>query len=399
MSSEPISPSDRIEAIDVLRGLALFGVLIINLVTEFRVSIFEQFLPGAGATHPVDRALEIFLTLAVQMKAFALFSLLFGIGLAIQFDRLAGNAQRARLLMRRLAVLLAMGLVHLFLIWNGDILTEYALAGFIVLPFLFGPSRVLAIGGLSFLALYLMMPQVSPIAAVPDASWMMQHVAEARDVYGNDGFLDILAFRIGEVPAILPLHVYVFPRTVAMFLLGAFVWRTGILAAPSKNRPLLVGVASLAILAGAALTLAAAGPALGRPTLGRGRFAAEAFGAVVLAFGYGAAVIAVAILPAGRTMLGWASPIGRTAFTNYLAQSVILGLIFYGYGFGLFGRTEVLPALVLAVAIYGLQAIYSHWWLRRFYYGPVEWLWRRLMYGSAPPMRRAGNTCGRVQST
>lgn len=396
---KPVSPSERIEAIDVLRGVALLGILTINLVTEFRVSIFEQFVPGAGATYPVDRAIETFLTLAVQMKAFALFSLLFGVGLAIQFDRLAGNAQRTRLLVRRLAVLLAIGFAHLFLIWNGDILTEYALAGFIVLPFLFGPSWLLAASGLSFLALYLVMPQVSPIAAVPDAGWMMQHVAEARRIYGNGGFLDILAFRIGEVPAILPLHVYVFPRTVAMFLLGAFVWRAGILTAPSKGRPLLAGIALMAITAGAALTLAAAGPALFRTaSLGRAHFPAEALGAVVLAFGYGAAVIAVATLPAGRRMLGWASPVGRMAFTNYLAQSVILGLIFYGYGLGLFGRMGAAPALLLAVSIYAVQVVFSRWWLRRFYYGPLEWLWRRLMYGLPQPMRRTEGARGHAQS-
>lgn len=387
---KPVSPSERIEAIDALRGLALFGVLLINLVTEFRVSIFKQFLPAAGAAYSFDRAVEIFLTLAVQMKAFALFSLLFGVGLAIQSDRPSANAQRTRLLVRRLTVLLAIGLAHLFLIWNGDILTQYALAGFIAFPFLFGPSWLLAAGGLSFLALYLVMPQISPIAAIPDAGWMIHHVAEARRIYGTGAFLEILAFRISEVPAILPLHAYVFPRTVAMFLLGALVWRTGILTTPSKSRPLLVCAALVGIVAGAALTLAAAGPSLlGTPALGRGQFAAEAFGAVVLAFGYGAAVIAVASLPAGRRILGWASPVGRMAFTGYLAQSVILGFIFYGYGFGLFGRMGVAAALLLVAAIYVAQAVFSSWWLQRFYYGPVEWLWRRLTYGSAQPMRRS----------
>jgi uncharacterized protein len=127
-----LPPAERIDALDVLRGLALFGVLAINLVTGFRVSIFEQFLSDAGATSPLDRAVEAFLILAIDMKAFAVFSLLFGVGLAIQFERLAGNPRRTLLLARRLLVLLAIGLIHLFLIWNGDILTEYALAGFVV---------------------------------------------------------------------------------------------------------------------------------------------------------------------------------------------------------------------------------------------------------------------------
>src|SRR6187200_980609 len=93
-ASAPENPSERIDAIDALRGLALFGVLAINVVMEFRVSIFEQFLPPPGSTTALDRAVLTFLTMAIELKAFALFSMLFGIGLAIQFERLAPNPRR-----------------------------------------------------------------------------------------------------------------------------------------------------------------------------------------------------------------------------------------------------------------------------------------------------------------
>src|SRR5712691_2449099 len=93
LASTPVAPSERIEAIDVLRGLALFGVLAINLVTEFRVSIFERFLSGGSTAGPLDRAVEVFLMVAIDSKAFALFSFLFGVGLAIQFGRLAENVR------------------------------------------------------------------------------------------------------------------------------------------------------------------------------------------------------------------------------------------------------------------------------------------------------------------
>ena len=125
----PIGPSERIDAIDVLRGLALLGVVAMNVVTQFRVSIFEQFLFPKPPLSPIDSAVETILMLAVDLKALALFSLLFGAGLAIQFERLARSERRTLLLVRRLVVLLAFGLIHLCLIWNGDILTEYALAG------------------------------------------------------------------------------------------------------------------------------------------------------------------------------------------------------------------------------------------------------------------------------
>jgi len=142
----PVNPSDRIDSIDALRGVALLGVLAINLVMEFRVSIFEQFLIAARPASPLDRAVQTVLMLGVDLKAFALFSLLFGVGLAIQFEHLSAYPRRALLLFRRLIVLLTFGLIHLCLIWNGDILTEYALAGLIVLPFLFGPRWLLVNG-------------------------------------------------------------------------------------------------------------------------------------------------------------------------------------------------------------------------------------------------------------
>jgi uncharacterized protein len=386
-SASPIDPSKRIDAIDVLRGLALFGILAVNLITEFRVSIFEQFLPSSGTQAPLDVAVSVFLKVFVQSKAFALFSLLFGIGLAIQFERLDPQ-RRTLLLVRRLAVLLAIGLVHLFLIWNGDILTEYAIAGFFVLPFLFGPRWLLAAGGLFFLGVYLVNPLPSELVSLPDAKWMTQHVAEAGRVYGTGGFLETLAFRIHEVPFIFPLHAFVFPRTIALFLFGAFVWRTGILR--RERRGLLLGVALAGIVAGLGLTLAADGYVFsGSPTSRRAIVLMRDLAPVLLAFGYGAAVIGLMSLSNGRKMLVWAAPIGRMAFTNYLVQSLVLGWLFYGYGLGLFGRLGPAAALLIAIALYAAQAMLSASWLKRYWYGPVEWLWRALMYGLAPPMRRA----------
>jgi uncharacterized protein len=381
--SAPLLPSERIDALDVLRGLALFGVLAINLVTAFRVSIFEQFLSEAGATSPLDRAVEAFLLLAVDMKAFAVFSLLFGVGLAIQFERLEGNPHRTLLLTRRLLVLLAIGLLHLFLIWNGDILTEYALAGFVVLPFLFGPRWLLAAAGLLFLGLYLAMPLLPPVVAFPDAGWMRQHVAEARQIYGSGTFSEILAFRIQEVPAILPLHIFVFPRTVALFLFGAFAWRTGILRRAAANKQLLFRIAAVGIAVGTGLTFATRSEVL------------SGLGPVLLALGYAAGIIAIVNLPRGRRVLAWAAPLGRMAFTNYLAQSVIFGWIFYGYGLGLFGRLGVAAALASGIAVYAAQAAFSTWWLRHYWYGPVEWLWRTLMYGVPQPMRAIASSARR----
>ena len=131
-------------------------------------------------------------------------------------------------MLRRLSALLAIGFVHLLLIWNGDILVEYALAGFIVLPFLLGPRRVLIAAAAVGLGLYVLGPLLPLSPSLPGSAWMARHVAEARQVYASGGFLDVLAFRARELPTILPLHVMVFPRTLALMLLGVLVWRAGV---------------------------------------------------------------------------------------------------------------------------------------------------------------------------
>ena len=317
----------------------------------------------------------------------ALFSLLFGAGLAIQFERLARSERRTLLLVRRLVVLLAFGLIHFCLIWNGDILTEYALAGFIVLPFLFGP-RWLAVAALASLGLYLAMQVFPPPGLWPGTAALGQDVAEARRIYPTGNFLDVLAFRLREIPLFATLHVYIFPRTIGLFLLGAFAWRTGILRNPQRH--LLFSIAAACIGLGAALILCHAGGLIAGTSIagGRIRALAEPLGTILLALGYGAAIIGIANLASGKRLLGWAAPLGRMAFTNYLAQSVILGWIFYGYGLGLFGRLGVTSALAIGLVVYFVQVPFSAWWLRRYRYGPVEWLWRTLMYGAAQPMRQ-----------
>jgi uncharacterized protein len=379
----PINPTERIDAIDVLRGIALLGVMAINITTIFRVSIFERFLPQQPYASLLDRAVDTILMLAVDLKALALFSLLFGAGLAIQFERLAKSARRTSLLVRRLAVLLAFGLIHLCLIWNGDILTEYALAGLIVLPFLFGPRWLLAVAALAFLGLYLAM-QAFPVPGLwPRAAAMRQDIVEALRIYATGGFLDVLAFRLRELPLFIPLHAYIFPRTIGLFLVGAFAWRTGILRKPSHH--LLFAIAAGCSGLGAALILSHAG---GLNAGGRIGSLEEPVGTILLALGYGAAIIGIAHLERGKRLLGWAAPVGRMAFTNYLMQSVIFGWIFYGYGLGLFGRLGVAHALAVGLAVYVGQVFFSKWWLQRYRYGPVEWLWRTLMYGEAQPMLR-----------
>jgi len=384
----PIEPSERIATIDVLRGIALFIVLAINTATEFRVSIFEQFLPGKPSAGIVAEICEA-LVMALHTKGFILFSFLFGVGLAIQFERLAGHHRRFTVMIRRLGVLLAFGVMHLFLIWNGDILTEYAIVGFAVLPFLYGPRWLLAVIGALFLGIWIAMPLLPPVVSFPSNAWIIQHIAAAQRAYGSGGFLDILAFRVDEVRAIAPLHVYALPRTFGLFLLGALAWRADVFRPASRDPGSLTAAAGLMIAVGAWMTvMATTGDVFGWHLHWQGRAMLQSLAQLALAAGYGAGIVLLANYAPGRRLVGWAGPVGRMAFTNYIAQSLILSGIFYGFGLALFGKLSVAQSLVVAIVIYAMQAALSAWWLGRFRFGPIEWLWRSLMYGERQPLSR-----------
>jgi len=223
VEASAVAPNERIKAVDAVRGVALCGVLIVNLVTEFRVSIFQQFL-GSTASADADRLVERIVSVGFESKAFCLFSLLFGVGLAIQFDRLSATGRPLYWLARRLGVLLAFGLVHLLFVWNGDILTEYALAGFIALPFLLLRRVSLLMVAAGLLVLYAVGPMLYSVPW-PDAATLQAHVASANRVYSTGTLTEIWRFSLGELPLLASLHAWVFPRTLALFVLGILLWR------------------------------------------------------------------------------------------------------------------------------------------------------------------------------
>jgi uncharacterized protein len=187
----------------------------------------------------------------------------------------------------------------------------------------------------------------------------------------------VLSFRVREVRPIAALLLMIAPRTLGLFLLGACVWRWGILR--TRPRRIIGAIAALGIPFGAYATWLLS-------TNGAGRYTGEIsiYAPIVLAFGYAAVI--VALLPIFSKL----APLGRMALTNYLSQSIILGFVFYGYGLGKFEHMGAMDGLLLAIGLYAAQAIASTFWLRRYRFGPVEWLWRAVTYGKRPPMRISG---------
>ncbi|MEO6420615.1 MAG: DUF418 domain-containing protein, partial [Polyangiaceae bacterium] len=189
----------------------------------------------------------------------------------------------------------------------------------------------------------------------------------------DGGFFDVLRFRVDEVRPIAALLASIVPRTLGLFLLGTCAWRLRLFTRDLRGPfPILLTVVTLVIG-------------------GLFRDVASNVSAILLALGYGGAVVIAHSRPLGARVLDCVAPLGRMALTNYLSQSVIMGFIFYGYGLGLFGKLDLVPAAVLCVVVYVAQAIVSAIWLRHFELGPAEWAWRSITYG-APQRMRADTT-------
>lgn len=362
--------------------MALFGVLLANLVTAFRVSPTRYYLPDDPTAALADKVVEAALALAIQGKAIALFSILFGVGLAIQHERFSRLGDPRPWLTRRLVALLGFGLIHLLLIWNGDILVEYALAGLLILPLLGSSNRTLARVAAACLALYMVFPLLPFAPAWPGVENLQREYFEAMRIYGSGTFAEIRRYSLHEFLLFAPVYVSLFPETPAYLLLGVLAWRTGIVQDPAAHAALLRRTAIGGIGVGIVLSLLAEG----RPT--ELSFASAGLAPIAMALGYGAALLLAMRTPPMHALLRVFAPAGRMAFTNYIVQSLVFGWVFFGYGLALLGRVSAGTALAWGIVAYAAQAAFSAWWLRRFRFGPLEWLWRALTYGHAPRMRR-----------
>jgi uncharacterized protein len=364
--SQPVGQTERYRHLDVLRGFAFFGVLLVNLLTLFRVSLFQHILEphthAGWANHVVDVAVAAF----VEFKAFTLFAFLFGVGIAIQAER---RVDATWFLVRRFLVLMGFGVVHMFLIWNGDILMLYAGCGLMMAGAIRWSPRILAALGMVAVAAPLFVPLGF---GFPGEQALRAHVAEANRVYGHGGYFEIVAFRWKETWAlIMPLGWGVLPRTLGIMFFGAAAWRSGLLRHPEKHRRLLWTVVTAGGVAGGGTSLLSA---LGGWSGGNLH---DLVGTIPLSFAYAAAVL-LWVRPGRGHAIGAA---GQMALTNYLMHSTALGFVFYGYGLGLFGRLGPAAGAAMAVVLYGVLVAFSVAWLGQYRFGPFEWVWRRLTYG------------------
>lgn len=387
----PVTGDERYAALDVLRGLALFGVLMMNLETCFRVSFAHHILGFHNHFGRADDIVGILLLVVLQSKAFTFFSFSFGVGMAVQAERATPRGIGLRwFLVRRFLVLLGLGLVHMFLIWNGDILVLYAICGLVLVPMVRWPSWLLAPLGLAALVLNYVLPLDR---LLPTYDFYVNVGDQSAKIYAQGDYWEIMIFRWWEaVYFMAPLVVTVVPRTLGMMLLGIAAWRSGLLSRPERHRILLGNIFFICGAVGVTMTI---GPLFWPHSPWWTKIPSEVvegLSYIPLALAYGAAVFLIVGSSRAVRMARPLAAVGQMALTNYLTHSVVLGIIFYGYGFALLGKLGPASASLIGLAIYGAQLIASPLWLRSFQFGPVEWLWRSLTYGRWQPIRRANTT-------
>jgi len=387
----------RLEVVDALRAFALAGILQVNI---------QSFVWGAGdplgffAGPPglADTVVYLLVGTLVSTKFLSIFAFLFGFGMALQWRSLRrrNSADKARVAYRRrLWFLLLLGLAHGALLYFGEILAAYALVGFLLLRYAHARPSALVAAARAWWLGFALLTVVSTaafewlrLAAAPegDPAQVPAWALERWVVYTQGSYLEQIGARVADYLSILgTMALLAVPQIMGLFLLGLIAGRLGWLARPQRHWRLWraaawIGAAALPFaFAGAWLNFVCLRDSPGDPaTVG---YALQNVGALVACL-YVALFIRLQRRPPMRRLVTWLAPAGRMPLTNYIAQSIVMGLLLSGWGLGLgasLGRAEL---ALLALAIVAVQISASRAWIGRFGQGPLEALWRRATYGS-----------------
>jgi uncharacterized protein len=401
----PVRRQERIDAIDVLRGVAILGILVVNMGL---FSLPEDLPARQLWPNAVDGAVERLIFFFAQEKFKALFSFLFGLGLAVQMMRAHARGVRfLPLYARRLCVLFLIGVAHFLLLWDGDILHDYAEIGFVLLLFRRLSPKILLVSAGVLLAVplffyglttyYSITHRVSP----PLLSWIsyetkpddQKTIDENRRIYSSGTYGEQIGLRARELPGDMTPDIddaYV----LALFLLGLYTGRRRIFHDVPAHLPFIRRVQRWGLVIGVAgnAAFAVGGAFDPSPTslmqnVGR---MCLVVAAPAMTFFYAATIILLTQRETWRRRLAPLAAVGRTALSNYLLQSLICTTIFYSHGLALFSRVRPSLGLLLTIVVFLFQIPLSVWWLRRFQFGPIEWLWRSLTYWRLQPLRVGG---------
>ena len=395
----------RIQVIDALRGFALLGILPMNMIS-FANPDWILFNPTVhGSFEGIEKWIWVVSHVLADQKFMTIFSPLYGAGILLftaNLERRGGKP--TAIFLRRSLWLLVFGLLHWFLLWDGDILATYALSGMAVYWLRHRSPVFLALTGLAVIGvntvLILGAGLSMPNMPASEVEALYADFAPPADVINADialrqePYLVQVRQRITDAPDNLFLFaVWAFWRASGLMLMGMAAWKLRLFTAERPERT-YIALAGVGLLVG--LPLVSFG-VWDRIRMGwdaahafyGGGFQYNYWGSLLVSAGYiGFVMLAEQRdwLPGLRQHL---AAVGRVAFTNYIMHTVICVAVFQGFGGSLYGTTSRLEQTIFILGVWALQIILSPWWLNRFRYGPLEWLWRSLTYGRMEPFRRS----------
>jgi uncharacterized protein len=388
--------SPRVHTIDALRGIALFGILAVNI----QGASWSLGGPTLGQfdemTTLLDRVALLFTAFFLEFKFYPIFCFCFGYGFAVQTRKWMLRGQDAgALFVSRLTFMLLFGIFHGIFLWFGDILARYALTGFILrYSIRKGPRELIRAikiwAVLTLLATLILGGLISVAMTSADElanmnATLMKEIAAAKTIYTTGNYIDITRQRATDFTAITASFIYILPQIMLLFLLGALTSQMGWLKvseqSPGKHHALLKRIFIFTLAVGLPINIAytmkawTMAQAFTVDTSMLDLFVSTL--APIFAFTYISGAALIAHNRVGATLIALFAPAGKIALTNYVFQSLAMSFLLYGYGFGLGARLRQGELLLLSIAIYIVQLALSHLYLRVFRQGPLEWIWRR----------------------
>lgn len=404
----PIRSKERVHFLDSLRGLAIFGILVINMGYLAWPKVRNWPIYPLMYGSELDLITDFLVRFLAKGKFYIIFTFLFGVGMAVQRERHETTKGFSLFFLRRLFWLAVIGAVHGLVIWNGDILLIYAMVGVPLLLFQKAkPWMLLVTAGAMFLWQFFYVygqwyVSVANTAAQPDGLWKLVGQAvggheyavntynSALQTYTTGSWIDVAKLRYDEFSGLIKGLGAWWLDLLLSYLLGVWAWHKGLFSGDAQHRPLLWRIMVWFGLVGVVtnltsfflldLDLIGVEVPIGMTAWFVGKF--------FMGYAYVACLLLLWKHDGFARLFSLLAPAGRMALSNYLMHSIVFTLIFNSYGFGLMGQFGEFQVFLMGAALFGLQIVGSTWWLSRFRFGPLEWLWRTLTYMKLQPMKR-----------
>jgi uncharacterized protein len=399
----PTKSDERMVALDALRGFAVLGILIMNIQSFSMISAAYLNPTAYGGLTGLNKWVWIFSHIFGDLKFLTIFSLLFGAGIVLFTSRLQSKGLPAVAMhYRRTFWLLLIGFAHAYLLWYGDILVPYALCGFLVVLLRKLSAKIQLSLGLIIFAipslLYIFFGltwDFMPPEAHQDIgkSWYStgQLIEEELTAY-RSGWWDQMSVRI---PAAINLQTSVFLiymgwRVAGLMLIGMALYKWGFLTA-QKSKSFYLTITFTLGLAGILIVVYGVQKNFAADwVVEYSMFLGSLFnywGSLLISAAYISIIMLISLSSRFTRITKIFAAVGRMAFSNYLFQTLICTLIFYGHGLGLFGYIERTSQILIVFVVWIIQLLISPIWLHYFRFGPIEWTWRSLTYWKIQPIR------------